>query len=111
MLIIPFVAPYMRISLMIAGAALLSGVMTAEEIDDYFELGRGPLAALPFWAQVAVYVVASDFLLYWSPPPVSRRPPLALPCDPPLGRRGGLDDRLPLPPRQSVARLVPGDRR
>jgi sterol desaturase/sphingolipid hydroxylase (fatty acid hydroxylase superfamily) len=66
MLIIPFVAPYMRISLMIAGAALLSGVMTAQEISDYFELGRGPLATLPFWAQVPIYVVASDFLLYWT---------------------------------------------
>jgi sterol desaturase/sphingolipid hydroxylase (fatty acid hydroxylase superfamily) len=53
-------------SLMIAGAALLSGLMTAQDIADYFEHGRGPLAGLPFWGQVAVYVVASDFLLYWA---------------------------------------------
>jgi sterol desaturase/sphingolipid hydroxylase (fatty acid hydroxylase superfamily) len=64
--IIPFMAPYLRMSLMIAGAALLSGVMTAQDIADYFEHGRGPLAGLPFWGQVAVYVVASDFLLYWA---------------------------------------------
>lgn len=66
LVIIPFVAPYMRISLMIAGALLLSGVMTTEEIADYFAHGRGPLAHLQFWGQVACYVVASDFLLYWT---------------------------------------------
>ena len=47
-LLIPFAAPYLRISLMVGGAALLSGVMTTEEIADYFEQGRGPLAVLPF---------------------------------------------------------------
>src|SRR5271167_1024539 len=65
-LIIPFLAPYLRMSLMIGGAALLSGVMTTEEIADYFEHGRGPFAVLPFWVQLPVYVVASDFLLYWN---------------------------------------------
>ncbi|SRR5579871_614374 len=66
MVVIPFMAPYLRTSLMIAGAGLLSGVMTAQEVTDYFERGRGPLAGLPFWGQVAIYVVASDFLLYWA---------------------------------------------
>jgi len=66
LLIVPFVAPYMRMSLMIAGAALLSGVMSTAEIADYFARGRGPLGGLPFWGQVGVYVVASDFLLYWN---------------------------------------------
>jgi sterol desaturase/sphingolipid hydroxylase (fatty acid hydroxylase superfamily) len=65
-LLIPFAAPYMRMSLMIGGAALLSGVVTTEAIADYFEHGRGPLAVLPFWVQVPIYVVASDFLLYWT---------------------------------------------
>jgi sterol desaturase/sphingolipid hydroxylase (fatty acid hydroxylase superfamily) len=66
MLIIPFIAPYIRLSLLIAGAALLSGVMSEEEIADYFENGRGPLAVLPFWAQLPIYIVALDFMLYWS---------------------------------------------
>jgi sterol desaturase/sphingolipid hydroxylase (fatty acid hydroxylase superfamily) len=65
-LIIPFLAPYLRMSLMIGGAALLSGVMTTQEIVDYFEHGRGPLAGLPFWVQLPIYVVASDVLLYWT---------------------------------------------
>jgi sterol desaturase/sphingolipid hydroxylase (fatty acid hydroxylase superfamily) len=66
LVIVPFMAPYLRMSLMVAGAALLSGVMTTQDIADYFEHGRGPLAGLPFWGQVVVYVVASDFLLYWT---------------------------------------------
>src|SRR5580692_7561306 len=57
--IVPFMAPYLRMSLMLIGAALLSGVMTADQVSDYFEHGRGPLAGLPFWAQVPVYMVAS----------------------------------------------------
>jgi sterol desaturase/sphingolipid hydroxylase (fatty acid hydroxylase superfamily) len=64
LVIVPFIAPYLRMSLMVAGAALLSGVMTTQDIADYFEHGRGPLAGLPFWGQVVVYLVASDFLLY-----------------------------------------------
>jgi sterol desaturase/sphingolipid hydroxylase (fatty acid hydroxylase superfamily) len=66
MFIVPFVAPYLRMSLMVAGAGVLSGAMTSQQITDYFEHGRGPLAGLPFWGQVAVYTVASDFLLYWT---------------------------------------------
>jgi sterol desaturase/sphingolipid hydroxylase (fatty acid hydroxylase superfamily) len=66
MVIVPFVAPYMRMSLMIAGAALLSGVVTGSQVADYFAHGKGPLAGLPFWAQVPIYLVGSDFLLYWN---------------------------------------------
>ncbi len=66
LVIIPFVAPYMRMSLMIAGAAMLSGIAGTKEIAAWFNEGRGPLAGLSFWGQVAIYVVASDFLLYWT---------------------------------------------
>ena len=47
-------------------AALLSGAITKQGISDYLENGRGPLSDLPFWAQVPIYVVASDFMLYWA---------------------------------------------
>jgi sterol desaturase/sphingolipid hydroxylase (fatty acid hydroxylase superfamily) len=66
MVVIPFVAPYLRMSLMAAGAGTLVSFMTAQEITDYFERGRGPLASVPFWGQVAIYIVASDLLLYWA---------------------------------------------
>lgn len=66
MVVIPFLSPYLRTSLMVAGAGLLTGIMTTQEIADYFGRGRGPLAGLPFWGQVVVYTVTSDFLLYWT---------------------------------------------
>jgi sterol desaturase/sphingolipid hydroxylase (fatty acid hydroxylase superfamily) len=66
LLVIPFIAPYISLSLIIIGGALLLGVTSPEEITDYFENGRGPLAVLPFWAQLPIYLVASDFILYWS---------------------------------------------
>ena len=66
MFVVPFVSPYLRTSLMVAGAGLMTGLMTPQEIADYFERGRGPLAGLPFWGQVAIYLVTSDFLLYWT---------------------------------------------
>jgi sterol desaturase/sphingolipid hydroxylase (fatty acid hydroxylase superfamily) len=66
LMIIPFVAPYLRTSLIVAGATLLSGVVTEKDVIDYFEHGRGPFGSLPFWGQVVSYTVASDFLLYWT---------------------------------------------
>jgi sterol desaturase/sphingolipid hydroxylase (fatty acid hydroxylase superfamily) len=66
LVVIPFVAPYLRISLMVIGAGLLSSLMSAQDIADYFERGRGPLAGLPFWGQVGLYIVASDFMQYWA---------------------------------------------
>ena len=66
MVIIPFMAPYLRMSLLVTGAGVLASVTTTEQIADYFERGRGPLAGLPFWGQVVIYMVVSDFLLYWA---------------------------------------------
>lgn len=66
MVIIPFLAPYLRMSLMIAGATLLSGFMTTPQIADYFAHGKGPLGGVPFWGQVVIYLVACDFMQYWA---------------------------------------------
>ena len=57
--------PYFKIPVLMVMVALLSGVMSKPEIEDYFAHGRGPLAGLPFWGQAAIYVIGSDFLLYW----------------------------------------------
>jgi sterol desaturase/sphingolipid hydroxylase (fatty acid hydroxylase superfamily) len=64
-LIIHFVAPYMRMALLIAGVAILSGFMSGNDAVEYLSKGRGPLSGWPFWGQVGFYLVASDFLLYW----------------------------------------------
>jgi sterol desaturase/sphingolipid hydroxylase (fatty acid hydroxylase superfamily) len=60
-----FLGVYFRIPIMILIVFVLSRTMTTAEINDYFANGRGPLSTLPFWGQVVVYLLLSDFLLYW----------------------------------------------
>jgi len=60
------IGPYLMVPTLLVFMILLSGVMTAQETMDYFAGGRGPLSALPFWWQLAVYVVVSDFMVYWA---------------------------------------------
>jgi sterol desaturase/sphingolipid hydroxylase (fatty acid hydroxylase superfamily) len=59
------VAPYFRFPATVIVLVLLSGIVTSEQAIDFFASGRGPLSVLPFWGQVIVYLVVSDFLLYW----------------------------------------------
>jgi sterol desaturase/sphingolipid hydroxylase (fatty acid hydroxylase superfamily) len=59
------VAPYFRMGLLILIATFAMAFASPAEIDDYLNNGRGPAAGLPFWWQVAFYMLASDFLLYW----------------------------------------------
>jgi hypothetical protein len=40
LLVVPFLAPYMRMSLLVVGATLLAGAMTKQDISDYLERGR-----------------------------------------------------------------------
>jgi sterol desaturase/sphingolipid hydroxylase (fatty acid hydroxylase superfamily) len=64
-LIIPFAAPYIRIGLMIAVAIIPMGFVTTDQLNDYITHGLSPVNALhPVW-QGLIYLVVSDFLLYW----------------------------------------------
>jgi sterol desaturase/sphingolipid hydroxylase (fatty acid hydroxylase superfamily) len=63
---IPLIARFVRIGLLVLGAALFFGIHGADALVDFYENGHGPLAALPLWVQVIIFVVASDFLLYWT---------------------------------------------
>lgn len=60
------VGPYLRLPAIIIIFVLLHGrIGSGDEVVEFFYNGRGPLGGLPFWAQAAIYLVASDFLLYW----------------------------------------------
>ena len=63
--LIPLVARYFRIGMLVLGAALLFNIHDSQALADFYENGHGPLAALPMWVQVIVFMVASDFMLYW----------------------------------------------
>lgn len=62
----PIIAPYVRLIVVLFFATLLRGALSEAEVSDYIANGRGPVSALPPWAQVAFYVVITDFLLYWT---------------------------------------------
>jgi sterol desaturase/sphingolipid hydroxylase (fatty acid hydroxylase superfamily) len=62
---IPLIARFVRIGLMVLGAAYLYGVRDVDALLKFFDNGFGPVAVLPLWAQALVFLMASDFLLYW----------------------------------------------
>jgi sterol desaturase/sphingolipid hydroxylase (fatty acid hydroxylase superfamily) len=64
--VIPLFTRYVRIGMLVLGASLLFGITSSEALSAFYENGHGPLAQLPMWTQVILYLVASDFLLYWN---------------------------------------------
>src|SRR4030081_3302552 len=64
--IIPLLSRYLRIGLLIVGAALLFGITTTDGLIAFYEDGHGPLAALPLWLQAAIFLVGADVIMYWS---------------------------------------------
>jgi sterol desaturase/sphingolipid hydroxylase (fatty acid hydroxylase superfamily) len=64
--IIPLLSRYLRIGLLIVGAALMFGITTTDGLIAFYEDGHGPLAALPLWLQAAIFLVGADVIMYWS---------------------------------------------
>lgn len=64
--IIPLISRYLRIGLLIIGAALLFGITTMDGLTAFYEDGHGPLATLPLWLQAAIFLVGADLIMYWS---------------------------------------------
>jgi sterol desaturase/sphingolipid hydroxylase (fatty acid hydroxylase superfamily) len=63
-LIIPLFGRYLRIGLLVLGAAMLFGITTADGIIEFYEDGHGPLAQLPLLLQGAIFLVGSDVIMY-----------------------------------------------
>ena len=63
--LIPLAARFVRIGLMVMGAAMLFNIHGAEALIAFYDDGFGPLAVLPLWAQALTFLVVSDFLTYW----------------------------------------------
>ncbi len=63
--IIPLFARYLRIGLLVMGAAFLFGINTAEGLVAFYDNGHGPLAELPLWLQAVIFLVGSDLMMYW----------------------------------------------
>ena len=65
-LFIPVITRFFRIGLLIAGAAVLFNIRTADGLIAFYENGHGPLAKLPLVAQMIVFLVGEDFITYWT---------------------------------------------
>jgi sterol desaturase/sphingolipid hydroxylase (fatty acid hydroxylase superfamily) len=63
---VPLMTRIVRISLLITGAGLIFGIHDPEGLIAFYENGHGPLAELPLGLQALLFLVASDFLLYWN---------------------------------------------
>ena len=70
---IPLLTRYLRIGMLVAGAAVLFGITTADGLIAFYENGHGPLAALPLVAQMVIFLVGEDLITYWTHRLVPRR--------------------------------------
>jgi len=62
---VPLFGRVFRIGLLVLGAGAVFGIHDAEGLIAFYDNGHGPLAQLPLWAQALLFLVASDFMLYW----------------------------------------------
>ncbi|WP_316205540.1 sterol desaturase family protein [Bradyrhizobium sp. SZCCHNS3004] len=63
---VPVFARVLRIGLLVLGAGVVFKIHDADELIAFYDNGHGPLAQLPLWLQALLFLVLSDFLLYWS---------------------------------------------
>jgi sterol desaturase/sphingolipid hydroxylase (fatty acid hydroxylase superfamily) len=63
---IPVITRFLRIGMLIVGAALLFRITTADGLVAFYDNGHGPLATLPLAVQMLVFLVGEDFILYWT---------------------------------------------
>lgn len=62
---IPILTRQARIGCTILVTVYLLGISDPGAITRFYVHGHGPLAQLPLWAQIALYLLVSDFALYW----------------------------------------------
>jgi sterol desaturase/sphingolipid hydroxylase (fatty acid hydroxylase superfamily) len=65
-LFVPVITRFLRIGLLVAAAALILGITTADGLVAFYEKGHGPLAALPLVAQGLIFLVGQDIIMYWT---------------------------------------------
>jgi sterol desaturase/sphingolipid hydroxylase (fatty acid hydroxylase superfamily) len=63
--VIPLLARFLRIGMLVLGAALIFGITDAAGLIAFYENGHGPLAQLPLAAQATIFLAGADFMNYW----------------------------------------------
>ena len=62
---VPIFTRYLRIWVTVFLTMWIFGMSDGQQIADFYLNGHGPIATLPLWVQGLIYLVASDFVLYW----------------------------------------------
>ncbi len=62
---VPLITRVVRIGLLVLGAAAVFNIHDADELIAFYDNGHGPLSELPLWIQAAIFLILSDFMLYW----------------------------------------------
>ena len=63
--ILPLLNRFVSLAFLVTGAVVLFGITDGKEMAAFYENGHGPLAQLPVWAQVVVFLVGTDIWMYW----------------------------------------------
>ena len=63
--LIALFARYLRIGLLVLGASVVFGITSADGLVEFYDDGHGPLAQLPLWLQAGIFLIGSDFMMYW----------------------------------------------
>jgi len=63
---VPLIARIVRISLLVLGAKVFFNIHTPDDLIAFYDNGHGPLAQLPLAVQALLFLVLSDFMLYWN---------------------------------------------
>ncbi|MBN8980427.1 MAG: sterol desaturase family protein [Rhizobiales bacterium] len=63
---VPLITRVVRIGLLVLAASVFFGIKDADDLIAFYDNGHGPLATLPLWVQGLLFLVVSDFLLYWT---------------------------------------------
>ena len=63
--LVPLFARVFRIGLLVIAASLFFGVGDSAGLIAFYRNGHGPLSVLPIWLQSALFLVISDFVMYW----------------------------------------------
>jgi sterol desaturase/sphingolipid hydroxylase (fatty acid hydroxylase superfamily) len=62
---VPVFGRVFRIGLMVLGASVIFDIHDADGLIAFYDDGHGPLAQLPLWVQAMLFLLLSDFMLYW----------------------------------------------
>ena len=63
---VPVITRVVRIGLLVLGAGVVFNIHGADELIAFYDNGHGPLSELPLWLQAILFLVLSDFMLYWT---------------------------------------------